>query len=961
MPAAKRPLAPQQVTGLKIPKASFSAESLEATPNFFLEKFELEDMTNLIRDDPCGSPVATMCKKVIPYVDQFLFEKIKSGEFEENLPGISADFKKGGTLATMTPLRITSSSQLKNGMLTTYKLTFDIETASNSLDTTGMFEGCISLFALDPEPVQGSDAYAIAGVSAITWAGLNDLSRIFDVVQPCVASVGDQIKQVKRTIFPVILPVTLKSNEGLIMARKPLLTGHQWVLAWYLSCFKEIKRSHTSDVLRLLQCALTPTIQIRTGLSLAQQAVWSIQMSEQKDQEVATVDSFIVWAGKVWVAIGLTSSLPRPTLNQTAKLKAISSLNLTFRHMALNKAMVAAAEKVMDPNKVNAESLDVLKLIDARHGREIFSTGYVKLKKLVDICEKEAGMNNDTVAPYVQYALEYLNTAGASKYIKLARVTAESLEYGKDGKSNGLVVRALSQRELIQNVIKGWILDLPDHTDFATMKAELLAVVADFGTHMKVYSKFSEPGKQGAPSSAAPLGESMGAYQDADETPFEAYNKNLGNKIASICAEACYDIMSGQFDSQLDKILAERQDSTPLGSVQWTLADHKLDGLRELERSLCLHKSCVSTTSSDQGPPAAGKRELKRMYSEAKDEDEKTVQEKERAQTRARAQSERRKYVKVVFYGAGNMEKMVAMFCDKEDTLAAGSEYRMVHFAADSWWEPEQTPWRSPASCAEEIKPIVETMLNHKKPTDVIMVHDGRSRTVRRMLDNVFQEKASHFADVWITYNPGACQGRKVFLGADNREVMFCELPTSRTLWAVEDVSDFTGAGEVDTHANTITGVKPLMWWNMPLISASDKAKVLGHAVVNPPRKFYDATMGQPLLWNERKSAAYYVAIMKRFKIKKVLCFSAGGGELPRACLEQGIACTVVCRNQEHCSWIQNVLDRAALVAIATKQTTLYDAEMKDSIERLFQDVIECLHAQDKDNTCMPTRETMDE
>ena len=32
MPAAKRPLAPQQVTGLKIPKASFSAESLEATP-----------------------------------------------------------------------------------------------------------------------------------------------------------------------------------------------------------------------------------------------------------------------------------------------------------------------------------------------------------------------------------------------------------------------------------------------------------------------------------------------------------------------------------------------------------------------------------------------------------------------------------------------------------------------------------------------------------------------------------------------------------------------------------------------------------------------------------------------------------------------------------------------------------------------------------------------------------------
>ena len=69
----------------------------------------------------------------------------------------------------------------------------------------------------------------------------------------------------------------------------------------------------------------------------------------------------------------------------------------------------------------------------------------------------------------------------------------------------------------------------------------------------------------------------------------------------------------------------------------------------------------------------------------------------------------------------------------------------------------------------------------------------------------------------------------------------------------------------------------------------------------------------------------------------------------------------MVCRNQAHCSWMQNVLDRAALVDIATKHTSLYDAEMKEGIDRLFQDVIECLHNKDQDETPLPSYTEMDE
>ncbi len=301
----------------------------------------------------------------------------------------------------------------------------------------------------------------------------------------------------------------------------------------------------------------------------------------------------------------------------------------------------------------------------------------------------------------------------------------------------------------------------------------------------------------------------MDVDKEGDETAFDVYNNSLGNTSSSMCAETSYDIMRGQLDAHIDRILAARVASSPLGSLPWTHADAKMDGLRELERSLCVHKSCVGTAPSDHGPPAAGKRELQRMNSEAKAEDERTVQEKERAQTWARAQSERRKYVKVVFFAPGKLEKTIETYMAKEETVATGSEHRMAHFAADSWWAAERQPWRAPYCSADEIKPLVETMLAKKQATDVILVHDGRSRTVRRMLADVFHDKAKHFADLWITYKPGACKGRNVFLGADNRETMFCDLPTSRTLWAVEEISDFTGAGEVDTHASTMAGVKP--------------------------------------------------------------------------------------------------------------------------------------------------------
>ena len=50
---------------------------------------------------------------------------------------------------------------------------------------------------------------------------------------------------------------------------------------------------------------------------------------------------------------------------------------------------------------------------------------------------------------------------------------------------------------------------------------------------------------------------------------------------------------------------------------------------------------------------------------------------------------------------------------------------------------------------------------------------------------------------------------------------------------------------------------------------------------------------------------------------------------------------------------VLNVLDRAAMTSIVSKGSALYDADMKGNIERLFQDIIERLQAQDEDDTEM--------
>ena len=77
--------------------------------------------------------------------------------------GLAQEIKDGATLATLKPLKIQALKDVNSAQLTAYKPSYDLATAKDALDTTDVFEGPISLFALDPSPVDSNMEKTITG------------------------------------------------------------------------------------------------------------------------------------------------------------------------------------------------------------------------------------------------------------------------------------------------------------------------------------------------------------------------------------------------------------------------------------------------------------------------------------------------------------------------------------------------------------------------------------------------------------------------------------------------------------------------------------------------------------------------------------------------------------------------------------------------------------------------------
>ena len=79
-----------------------------------------------------------------------------------------------------------------------------------------------------------------------------------------------------------------------------------------------------------------------------------------------------------------------------------------------------------------------------------------------------------------------------------------------------------------------------------------------------------------------------------------------------------------------------------------------------------------------------------------------------------------------------------------------------------------------------------------------------------------------------------------------------------------------------------------------------------------------------------------------------VVDFTPGSGALARACLDSGIQYAGVCRTDEHCHWLANLLNHAAVESIVKPDKHLHDPDLATSLKDQFMEVIDEFNAQDQ-------------
>ena len=137
-------------------------------------------------------------------------------------------------------------------------------------------------------------------------------------------------------------------------------------------------------------------------------------------------------------------------------------------------------------------------------------------------------------------------------------------------------------------------------------------------------------------------------------------------------------------------------------------------------------------------------------------------------------------------------------------------------------------------------------------------------------------------------------------------------------------------------------------WRAMQLLSKADKEKILGFDVQTPKMKCSAATPACPLFWQEKKTHSFWATILSDLGAKVVFDCTPGSGLCARACMDSGITYACLARSQHHSTWLQNVLDRAAVISICTSESALYAQDLATCIEEHFKEVVRQVKDQDQ-------------
>jgi len=895
------------------------------------------DFTEIVAADPAEAHVLS----VKPWIEESLRMHFGSTagfeQFREMVPH------------EVQPLDIVAP--VADSTMTSYKEPWRADRCSTALRTTGMYEAGGNLFWLDWRRPSGTGS-AIAG-SPPRWSHLKEIADKWFTRENLVGGSGGTRM---RIVFPVPLIVHAESLDKVKGTAFPgsleLLTGHIWVWGWACGLAAAQLTADMTLVTALWEAALTVTLHLRVGMSLAEKAAATIADSElNKARDRLSSDSFLAFARKCWVIFGAAAGGMDASATTAAGSKSglLKTHGVKYCGTPVGKTMLTAILQLKE--RFSEQGLYILEDIEYKHGREVLTAAYTKLGRLGTLV---AGTGLDLTPQQVgEYFLRWLRFALDYEMVSPKDVTNEWMDKQRDG-TPGALGTAIGRQQVVA-LVGTWVDDLRDSPQGHALHTELSKIMPLFANYSTYEAAFpiSRPVPQEdslATSQGAVEGGGTGAAA-ADEAPeedaVEVVKRRFHNMASHATINFLYDVMAGTHDGAIKEAVR----GSSLNGARW-MESEKLAPLRDLFRSLTAHRAMVQLSGA--GPPPPETRTLQRYKSDAGDEADEAELKKERAETWKQVAALRKKYVTISCVRAATIvayqqayEKS-AVF--KLENLKAGEAHRLFLFSADLFVEPSKSPWSSPPAWGEGAAAAVQFVAQQRGPADVLCFFDGRSRSCRRAMEKL-TETCRHQTEIFLIYSPTHRLGRRVAWSGYNCEVCLASFPICKTMLAArERGGTFNAAGEVSTHDTTYSGVQPVPWAALPLLSVADKAKLLAvpqESVEQPKQGVFDPAGGIPLFWQERKPTSFWKKLYGDLQARCVVDLTPGGGLAARAALDVGLPYLGFTRTAEHGQWLGQVCDRNALQAAVTSGTALHNADLAGSIEDHFGDVL--AHIRDAD------------
>jgi hypothetical protein len=413
-----------------------------------------------------------------------------------------------------------------------------------------------------------------------------------------------------------------------------------------------------------------------------------------------------------------------------------------------------------------------------------------------------------------------------------------------------------------------------------------------------------------------------------------------------------------------------------VGNMQMTVSealdsdDVKVAGIKakvqELVRLIEASGSVALLPSGSGAAPPMRIRELVQRKSDTIEDGETGKQDEEKARAevwKESLQKGSRKFVKL-YSGSGGASGVLgpsscaaceAVFskCGPVRSFAGDpkTSRRLFVTAADlCTGDNHPEPWKTIGKANLKVfEEHLQFLDRQKGVADLLMATDGRMRDARRCIEDVWKDR-QHLAEGTITYHGTCVRGsapKKILWNSAKVETIYAAFPMNRTQLPTKEREALqkqgTSSGEKTTGDPTYTGVAFRTTSSLPRCDPETKRLIYAktEALPDVPDKISNAVgAGEPLIWQESKSVDLWCALLADLDVGAVFDCAPGSGALAEASMSHGIHYVGVCANSKHLAWLQNVIDRAALKQIMTKQMPLYDANLAAQIKEHFMDIV---------------------